>query len=372
MNYTENPLYLQVREQLLQRFLEMDIQAGDKLPTEAAMAEKLSVSRATVKRAFSQLADEQLIERQMGSGTYVLPAMVALRQEMLASKKPRRVAFVLPELTDRHSYHILRGVCRQAEEYKDDLELYNTFGSAAKEQDALRRVQKAQADGLLLWPALSHGENDMLRELSEKKLPIVLIDHQLTGWNCHCIMSDHIDAGRRATRYLLERGHQQIGFIATWATLAPSQQERLQGYHMAFAEKGLTAAASLQETHLPPSKNEQLEPAIIRYFEERPQLTAVICSGGLLMRVVKILGKLGKRVPDDVSLVCFDGFENSRYAACPPTYIQQPEKEMGQEAVNLLHRLFRMPKLNTQILKFPIQLVEGTTVRDLRDGMANG
>lgn len=367
MNRKGNPLYRQVRDQLLQQLLEMNIRAGDRLPPETALAQALSVSRSTVKRALSELVEEQLVEQRVGSGTYALPKLVEFCRTMRAAEKAKRIALVVPEISDRYSYRILRGVCRQIEENNDDLELYNTSGSAEKENRILERLLSTDVDGVILWPAASYGSSALLQQMVDENYPLVLIDHTLAGLNCHCIMSDHVDSGYQATRYLLERGHRNIGFIDTSVNMALSQLERFQGYRKALEGWGLSAPHALGDILFPPGHTEEFKAAIRQYFEDNPQLTAAICGGGVVMRVIRMLNMIGREVPRDISLVCFDGFENSRYVATPPTYIRQAEDEIGREAVRLLHRLFRTPELERRVVQFPATLYEGETVRTLEE-----
>lgn len=65
------PLYLQVREALVQRLADGEWRAGAALPSEIALAAELGVSQGTVRKALDQLAAENLLERRQGRGTFV-------------------------------------------------------------------------------------------------------------------------------------------------------------------------------------------------------------------------------------------------------------------------------------------------------------
>lgn len=56
--------------------------AGHPLPTEAALCAEYGVSRATVRRALSDLAGQGLVERRHGLGTFVLQGAVSGRRGM--------------------------------------------------------------------------------------------------------------------------------------------------------------------------------------------------------------------------------------------------------------------------------------------------
>ena len=65
------PLYQQVYDEIIKRLSEGYWKAGDSLPSEFALAEELSVSQGTVRKALNQLVDENILRRRQGKGTYV-------------------------------------------------------------------------------------------------------------------------------------------------------------------------------------------------------------------------------------------------------------------------------------------------------------
>ena len=65
------PLYYQISEQLRQRILNGDLQPGDLLPSESQISTECGVSRMTARMALMQLANEGLVVRKRGKGTFV-------------------------------------------------------------------------------------------------------------------------------------------------------------------------------------------------------------------------------------------------------------------------------------------------------------
>lgn len=66
-----NPLYIQIKQLLLDEIRGGVWKAGEKLPTEAALAERFGVSVGTVRKAMGSLEDEGIVNRREGSGTFV-------------------------------------------------------------------------------------------------------------------------------------------------------------------------------------------------------------------------------------------------------------------------------------------------------------
>ncbi len=65
------PLYKQIVEQILRQVKEGILKPGDRLPTERELAEQLQIARGTVKKAYKELADNNIIEVIQGSGSYI-------------------------------------------------------------------------------------------------------------------------------------------------------------------------------------------------------------------------------------------------------------------------------------------------------------
>lgn len=68
---TRTPLYLQIQDFVREGIQSGRFAAGDKLPSEPELAKRFQTTRATIARAFHQLAFEGLVDRRIGSGTYV-------------------------------------------------------------------------------------------------------------------------------------------------------------------------------------------------------------------------------------------------------------------------------------------------------------
>ncbi len=67
----QSALYKQIVEQILFKIKNGELAPGAKLPTERELAHELGVARGTVKKAYAELADNNIIEVIQGSGSYV-------------------------------------------------------------------------------------------------------------------------------------------------------------------------------------------------------------------------------------------------------------------------------------------------------------
>ena len=70
---SDEPLYLQIRNQIRDQILAGDLPAGSRLPPERELAAALGVNRTTASNAYRELAADGLVEGQVGRGTIVRP-----------------------------------------------------------------------------------------------------------------------------------------------------------------------------------------------------------------------------------------------------------------------------------------------------------
>lgn len=74
----ELPLYERVRQAIAASIADGTYAPGDRLPSEARLAEELGVNRLTVRRAIEELARAGAVESRQGSGTYVSAPIVRI------------------------------------------------------------------------------------------------------------------------------------------------------------------------------------------------------------------------------------------------------------------------------------------------------
>lgn len=74
------PLYYQLENILREKIVSGHFESGTRIPTELDLIKQYNVSRITVRQALQTLAEEGLIERRQGSGTYVSERKSAKRK----------------------------------------------------------------------------------------------------------------------------------------------------------------------------------------------------------------------------------------------------------------------------------------------------
>jgi DNA-binding LacI/PurR family transcriptional regulator len=129
-------------------------------------------------------------------------------------------------------------------------------------------------------------------------------------------------------RYLAGRGRTRIATIAGPQDMCAGT-DRLAGYTDAVVGAPLVAHGDFSQ--------DSGEAAMYELLEAAPDLDAVFAaSDPMALGALRALRAAGRRVPDDVAVVGFDGIDAVRHADPPLTTVRQPVEDMGREMTRML------------------------------------
>lgn len=371
------PLYRKIINHIIEQIKNGDLKSGDKVPSEKELAEAFDVSRITSKKALDELAQENIIERIRGKGSFVsmtLPALNGYTTHQLgdastANQEQREpvIGLILPDFSSSYGLKLLHSIEEQCSHHDIDLMLKRTYGDRRVEEIAIKSFAEKGVDGLIIFPV--HGEhyNAELLKLVLERFPLVLVDRHLKGIPAHAVMTHNEQAARELTEHLLELGHDNIAFISPPVKNTSTIEERLSGFHLAFTDRGMNVhqdyvVADLYST-LPTSfhaKNIEKDQAKLRTFiENHPEVSAfVVNEYNLALILTEVLQECGLRVPEDCSVTCFDSPEDP-FKEPFFTHIEQGEEVMGYKAVQLLLEQWQNKELPIQNVTVDYSMIIG-------------
>jgi DNA-binding transcriptional regulator YhcF (GntR family) len=84
--HTSQPIFVQIRQRLIEMILRGAVSEGDALPSVRQIAGELSVNPLTVTKAFEALVDIGVVEKRRGLGMFV---KTGARTELLAHERQK-------------------------------------------------------------------------------------------------------------------------------------------------------------------------------------------------------------------------------------------------------------------------------------------
>jgi DNA-binding LacI/PurR family transcriptional regulator len=223
--------------------------------------------------------------------------------------------------------------------------LCNTRGSALREVGYVHMLLERKVEGMVFICAEItdvRGDHGHYEQLLEQGARLVFVNGGLASPASTTVGVDERAAGRLATEHLLELGHRHIGFVAG-EVFAQATREKLAGRDDALLDAGIEPNGSVAHAGFTvPGGRRALRRLMETAPENRP--TGVMCSNDLMaIGAMLEATALGLRVPEDLSVVGFDGIDAGTWTQPPLTTVEQPIDDIAATAIEALRKLIETP-----------------------------
>ena len=316
-----------------------------------------SVSRVINKRAGVNIENRKKIERIIKETAY-RPNLLA--RELL-QKKTNIIGIILPAI---HSYYAERiaGLTDVCYANKYGVMIASSRENMKEEINNFNLFYEKQVDGIVFFVSSITPEHEKLLKDISKKIPVIMVGHEITGLDIPAVIQDNYQGGRKAVEFLIENGHSKIGIICG-PTENFSAQQRFSAYLDVMKEHNLKPPKEYisQGTFTLPSGYIAMK-EILEKSEEIP--TAIFAINDMMaMGAVKAILEKGYRVPGDISIVGFDNVVLAEYFNPALTTIHQNHYEIGKQAGELLMEYLRNKEVPVKRLILEQRLIERDSVR---------
>ena len=324
------------------------------------VADRAGVSAATASRVISGSAavrpeTRERVERAMRELLYVPPG----RTEASGA-----IGLLLPEFVNPVFAALAQAMETRATAAGFATILCNTAGSAMREVDYVHMLLERRVEGMVFICAEItdvRGGHEHYTQLLEQGARLVFVNGGSESLPVTSVGVDERASGRIATEHLLELGHRRIGFVAGEG-FALATREKARGREDALAGTGADAAANIvYDRFTVDGGRRALRTMVEQANGDRP--TAVICSNDLMaIGAMQEAAARGLRVPDDLSIVGFDGIDAAAWTQPPLTTVEQPLGDIAETAIAALCTLVDEPGHTLPAYVFrPTLRVGGTT-----------
>lgn len=305
----------------------------------------------------------------------------------LITGKTRTLGVVAGDIQNPFYASVLRGISNVAEANGFGLLITNSDENQIQEIRSVELLAQKQVDGLIVTPSDTRKARH-LHNLRAMGVPLVLIDRAVAGLTVDRVATDNIAAAERAVRRLIAAGHRRIGIVAELVeedeggldavvaraasgqpvdseTLYPSWQ-RLLGYIRAHLIEGLPVDPSLivRAGSYSASAAELGTAALLG--QPSPPTGLFTSDGTMSEGAMCAITGLQLRIPQDLSLICFDDLDWMSFLHPGITTVSQPRLAMGEEAARMLLERIRGEVYPARTVLMPADLIERGSVADVR------
>ncbi len=302
-------------------------------PTVHDVARAAGVSASTVSRALhgrgyaSPEVRAAVVEAARSIG-YVANA----NARSLRARTSQAIGVLLSDLRNAYYAELAAGIEAELAGVGLHMMLVNDDGDVEKEIAAVASFAALRVAGVIVTPVSER----IVRELTERGMPMVCADRRAGRRLTDVVMSDNRAGGRTLTSHLIERGHRRIAIVLDeqrWSSGAG----RLAGYYDALSEAGIEPDdAIVRLTHRDADAARDTTHELLR---SHPDITAVVAINNVLAQgAFTALRTAGIRIGADVALAAFDEVAWMPMVQPGVTTLDQRPFEIGRRAAALLLR----------------------------------
>lgn len=301
-----------------------------RLPTLEAVAALAGVSRSTVSRVVND--SEHVAPEARAAVRHAIDQLGYVPNRAARSLVTRRAdsfALVLGE-SDQTAFEspffglLMAGISDRLAAAGQTTVLL--VGRAVLERDRAESYLRAgHVDGAVY--ASKRPGDDLPYRLHRSGFAVVLAGRSRNFPDIPSADVDHVSGVRSAMEHLIARGRQRIATVTGVPGMAASD-DRLLGYRQGLEAAGIAIDEDLIEDG--GFTRDGGRSAMAALLERRPDLDAVfVASDPMALGVMATLRSCGRRVPDDVAVVSFDGTYIASVTDPPLTTIWQPARALG-------------------------------------------
>lgn len=278
----------------------------------------------------------------------------------------RTIALMMKGITNPFFQQMLETMETAARERDYLLSVIKVPHYADEVEEAIKLVQEDAIAGVIFLGGNVTHENNLLAQLP---VPFVLstisqpVD--VAPGKYSSVSVDDFAEARRVIKYLIELGHEHIALLGVDERDASVGLLRTRGYLAALAEAGLEADHALMRALEP----DESGPYSFRYgytqtqrlLASNPEVTAIFAVADVIaIGALKAALEAGRRVPEDISIVGFDGIPVGGYVHPSLTTLVQPAEQIAQLTCQILFDSMAGGPPRTELLTGELR-VGGTT-----------
>ena len=302
------------------------------------------VSVATVSKALNDHSDiSQETKRHVREVAEKLGYRPNAAAQALKTNRTNNIGVLFVDeansgLTHDYFNHVLDSFKRKAEDSGFDITFINGAKNRLNNMSYLSHAIYRGFDGVMI--ACVDFSDPQVGELIASNIPVVTIDHLFN--NRITIVSDNVRGMKDLTTYVYEQGHRKIAYIHGMESAVT--QSRLSSFYKTLQEYGVAVpdeyvlASPYRDTEAAFNATNQLldlpDPPTCIFFPDD-----FAAFGG-----INAIRQRGLRIPEDVSVVGYDGIEIARRISPILTTIVQDTDKIGSLAASKLIDLINNPK----------------------------
>jgi DNA-binding LacI/PurR family transcriptional regulator len=314
----------------------------------SAVARRARVSTATVSRVLnaSTKVRENTAER-VRAAIEELNYLPNVNARSLRSGRSNLYGIIVSDIRNPFFPELIEQFESLATQQGIDVTIVNTGYDEQRLLGGVRRLLERGVDGLAILT--SEVSAAALARLRSARIPVVFLNQPSVAGDFQSIKVDYVRGFIHAIEHLRMLGHQRIGFVAGPSTLSSANRRRkaflsaLKSSHLILRDEWI-----FEGDHQLTGGRYAAE----RFFSMGHPPSAIVCSNDMMaIGFLQSANRLGKRVPEEVSLIGFDDLFLCEVVHPPLTTLHLSRREIATRAFYALQaKRAQAPKAGTSVI----------------------
>lgn len=342
-----------------------------KKPTLKDIAEKIGVSVSTVSMVIHGKGRINNETRER-----VLQCAIDLGYPIHQRKREMRnndtdVVAILFSIDEKWGFiwEFLRPIIEEIDTFMGEANYTTVIIPISEKIDNETIINRIVDTGAKVVVALHFGNASLFLNLEQNSIPVILVMNNDFQDRFHSICSDDFQGAYEGTRFLIEQGHTKIAYVDTIRPDLPRLlHDRFYGFRKALAENNIPLPKDFSLRYGIEQEAEFLEKLRLLLDKEEPPTAFFCLDDELASRVIQLLNKLGKRVPEDFSFIAPGDVLNYDSPLVPQiTTMRINTTQMGKAAGQMMLSILKEEESEHQVYKIRQELVERNSCSPLAD-----
>jgi len=330
------------------------------------IAEKAGVSVTTVSIVLNGRAKDMKISETMTRKILALGEKMNYRPNHFAkglrTGKTNTIGLIVDDIANYFFGHLANTVEEEADKLGYTVMFCSSENNEGKSRHILNMLVDKQMDGYIIAPTKAMLPE--LEKLVKEKKPAVLIDRYYDQLDSSYVTIDNINGSLEAVNYLAKRGHRRIALV-TNLTDQLQMMQRMEGYQQGLKKSKIQLNQEIIKK-IPFGLSDENVVKEIKEFVEL-NVNKIDCifftSNNLGVAGLEALRSIGKRIPDDISVICFDDNDLFRLGMPGISVVSQPIKEIAKKAVEILIQQINQSSTTVEHIVLKTALIERESVK---------
>lgn len=326
------------------------------------VAKKANVSIATVSR---------ILNGQGGYSEKTKSKVLKVIEELgyqpnavargLINKRTHTIGVLFPKLSSSLVTDLLDGIEKAANDNGSSVIVCHTESNGEKTMKYLQLLIEKRVDGVIF--ASEVLKDEYYQYVTKSKMPIILLSTESYAYPVPYVKVNDYHAAYSAAKYLIDKGHAEIGMISGNKDDIIAGKPRIDGFKRALSDHGI----QLDERNIVTSSGFTFPDGVEGFkklLNQYPEATAIFAaSDEIAIGALSSAYQLGIKVPEELSIIGYDNLNLAEMSIPPLTTVGQPLAKMGETAAEMLFKLLETGETpESRIL--PHKIVERLSVKE--------